>query len=103
MEDGARERDAKPLGSGFSPKHFLGVLSLANLAALALVVKPMKFDIELDRYLVVNWRSGKLIAKVSKMVSRPTVGIVSADGSASGSTHPLPAVFSSPIRPDIVQ
>jgi hypothetical protein len=37
------------------------------------------------------------------MVSRPTVGIVSADGSASGSTHPLPAVFSSPIRPDIVQ
>jgi len=37
------------------------------------------------------------------MVSRPTVGIISADGSASGSTHPLPTVFSSPIRPDIVQ
>lgn len=37
------------------------------------------------------------------MTSRPTVSIASADGSASGSTHPLPAVFSSPIRPDIVQ
>ncbi|MCJ1341128.1 hypothetical protein MMC09_006424 [Bachmanniomyces sp. S44760] len=37
------------------------------------------------------------------MTSRPTVTIASADGKASGSTHPLPAVFRSPIRPDIVQ
>ncbi len=37
------------------------------------------------------------------MTTRPTVTIASADGTASGSTHPLPAVFSSPIRPDIVQ
>ena len=37
------------------------------------------------------------------MSSRPTVGIVGADGASSGETHTLPAVFSSPIRPDIVQ
>ncbi|EHY55247.1 60S ribosomal protein L4B [Exophiala dermatitidis] len=37
------------------------------------------------------------------MSSRPTVGILGADGSSSGETHPLPAVFSAPIRPDIVQ
>ncbi|KAI9842490.1 MAG: hypothetical protein M1830_007799, partial [Pleopsidium flavum] len=37
------------------------------------------------------------------MTTRPTVTIASADGSLSGSTHPLPAVFKSPIRPDIVQ
>merc|ERR1711939_155136 len=39
----------------------------------------------------------------AKMSSRPTVGILGADGASSGETHPLPAVFSSPIRPDIVQ
>jgi len=37
------------------------------------------------------------------MASRPTVTILSADGTASGATHPLPRVFTSPIRPDIVQ
>lgn len=37
------------------------------------------------------------------MATRPTVTIVSADGTLSESTHPLPAVFRSPIRPDIVQ
>jgi hypothetical protein len=37
------------------------------------------------------------------MTSRPTVTIVSADGSPSKVTHPLPAVFKAPIRPDIVQ
>ncbi|KAI9809484.1 MAG: hypothetical protein M1826_003875 [Phylliscum demangeonii] len=37
------------------------------------------------------------------MATRPTVTIISADGSPSTSTHPLPAVFRSPIRPDIVQ
>jgi hypothetical protein len=37
------------------------------------------------------------------MSGRPTVGIVGGDGKAIGSTHPLPAVFSAPIRPDIVQ
>ncbi|KAI1614766.1 60S ribosomal protein L4-B [Exophiala viscosa] len=37
------------------------------------------------------------------MSNRPTVGILGADGAGSGETHPLPAVFSSPIRPDIVQ
>ncbi|KAF8861190.1 60S ribosomal protein L4 [Acephala macrosclerotiorum] len=37
------------------------------------------------------------------MASRPTVTILSADGTASGATHPLPKVFTSPIRPDIVQ
>jgi len=37
------------------------------------------------------------------MTTRPTVSILAADGSASGSSHPLPAVFKSPIRPDIVQ
>ncbi|KAJ9625941.1 uncharacterized protein PV06_01621 [Exophiala oligosperma] len=36
-------------------------------------------------------------------MSRPTVGILGADGASSGETQPLPAVFSSPIRPDIVQ
>ncbi|KAI9749185.1 MAG: glycine hydroxymethyltransferase shm1 [Chaenotheca gracillima] len=37
------------------------------------------------------------------MTTRPTVSIVGPDGQASGSTHPLPAVFRAPIRPDIVQ
>jgi len=39
----------------------------------------------------------------ANMTSRPTVTIVSADGSASEQTHPLPNVFKAPIRPDIVQ
>ncbi|KAI0157535.1 60S ribosomal protein L4-A [Xylariaceae sp. FL1272] len=37
------------------------------------------------------------------MASRPTVSIIGKDGTPSGATHPLPAVFASPIRPDIVQ
>ncbi|KAF2139745.1 uncharacterized protein K452DRAFT_320343 [Aplosporella prunicola CBS 121167] len=37
------------------------------------------------------------------MTSRPVVSIISADGSASEATHPLPEVFKAPIRPDIVQ
>lgn len=37
------------------------------------------------------------------MSNRPTVGILGADGKSSGKTHTLPAVFSSPIRSDIVQ
>ncbi|KZZ90991.1 Ribosomal protein L4 domain protein [Ascosphaera apis ARSEF 7405] len=37
------------------------------------------------------------------MASRPTVTILTAEGKPSGNTHPLPAVFSSPIRADIVQ
>lgn len=37
------------------------------------------------------------------MTSRPTVGILGGDGKSSGKTHTLPAVFSAPIRPDIVQ
>ncbi|KAK2763094.1 hypothetical protein FQN54_009728 [Arachnomyces sp. PD_36] len=37
------------------------------------------------------------------MASRPTVTIATADGKASGATHPLPTVFTAPIRPDIVQ
>lgn len=40
---------------------------------------------------------------IYKMSNRPTVGIIGADGASSGQTHTLPAVFSSPIRPDIVQ
>ena len=39
----------------------------------------------------------------ANMTTRPTVTIAGADGTPSGSTHPLPAVFRSPIRPDIVQ
>lgn len=39
----------------------------------------------------------------AEMSIRPTVTIAGADGTPSGSTHPLPAVFKSPIRPDIVQ
>lgn len=37
------------------------------------------------------------------MATRPTVTIAGGDGKASGKTHPLPAVFKAPIRPDIVQ
>ena len=37
------------------------------------------------------------------MTTRPTVTIATAEGKASGETYPLPAVFRSPIRPDIVQ
>jgi len=42
-------------------------------------------------------------AIAGKMTSRPTVTIATAEGKSSGETHPLPAVFKSPIRPDIVQ
>ncbi len=37
------------------------------------------------------------------MATRPTVTIASAEGKPSGKTHPMPAVFKAPIRPDIVQ
>lgn len=37
------------------------------------------------------------------MTSRPTVTVMGKDGKASGETHTMPAVFTSPIRPDIVQ
>ena len=37
------------------------------------------------------------------MASQPTVTILKADGTGSGSTHPLPQVFLSPVRPDVVQ
>ncbi|KAF2668833.1 putative 60S ribosomal protein L4 [Microthyrium microscopicum] len=37
------------------------------------------------------------------MTSRPTVTIIGADGKGSNKSHPLPAVFLAPIRPDIVQ
>ncbi|ERT02090.1 large subunit ribosomal protein L4e [Sporothrix schenckii 1099-18] len=37
------------------------------------------------------------------MSSRPTVTIQGADGKPTSATHPIPAVFLSPIRPDIVQ
>jgi hypothetical protein len=37
------------------------------------------------------------------MTSRPTVGIIGADGAATKKTIPLPSVFKAPIRPDIVQ
>ncbi|KAJ6130322.1 60S ribosomal protein L4-A [Penicillium capsulatum] len=37
------------------------------------------------------------------MASRPTVSIATAEGKPSGATQTLPAVFSAPIRSDIVQ
>lgn len=37
------------------------------------------------------------------MTSRPVVSIIGPKGKASDKTHPLPNVFRSPIRPDIVQ
>ncbi|TQS31679.1 hypothetical protein Golomagni_08032, partial [Golovinomyces magnicellulatus] len=37
------------------------------------------------------------------MASRPTVSIIGKDGAPTGATHTIPAVFASPIRPDIVQ
>ncbi|KAJ4313685.1 60S ribosomal protein L4B [Fusarium piperis] len=37
------------------------------------------------------------------MASRPTVSIIGKDGAPTGATHAIPAVFTSPIRPDIVQ
>lgn len=36
-------------------------------------------------------------------MSRPTVTIYGADGSATKDSAPLPNVFKAPIRPDIVQ
>ncbi|KAK7935742.1 60S ribosomal protein L4 [Apiospora marii] len=36
-------------------------------------------------------------------MSRPTVTIIGKDGAPSGASHPMPTVFTSPIRPDIVQ
>ncbi|OCK84222.1 hypothetical protein K432DRAFT_414158 [Lepidopterella palustris CBS 459.81] len=35
-------------------------------------------------------------------MSRPTVTIIAADGSASSSTYPMPEIFKAPIRPDVV-
>jgi len=40
---------------------------------------------------------------IAATMSRPTVTIFGADGSASSDSHPLPNVFKAPIRPDIVQ
>jgi large subunit ribosomal protein L4e len=37
------------------------------------------------------------------MASRPTVTIATAEGKPSGATAPLPAVFTAPIRLDVVQ
>ncbi|KAI9890325.1 MAG: hypothetical protein M1814_004235 [Vezdaea aestivalis] len=37
------------------------------------------------------------------MTTRPTVTVLSGEGKPTGSTHPMPAVFKAPIRPDIVQ
>ena len=37
------------------------------------------------------------------MTTRPTVTITSAEGKPSGASYPLPAVFTAPIRSDIVQ
>jgi large subunit ribosomal protein L4e len=37
------------------------------------------------------------------MADRPTVSIIGKDGKPTGATHTIPAVFASPIRPDIVQ
>jgi large subunit ribosomal protein L4e len=37
------------------------------------------------------------------MAERPTVSIIGSDGKPSGASHTIPTVFSSPIRPDIVQ
>ncbi|SPN97247.1 probable ribosomal protein RPL4A [Cephalotrichum gorgonifer] len=37
------------------------------------------------------------------MSSRPTVSIIGKGGRPSGESHPMPEVFASPIRPDIVQ
>jgi large subunit ribosomal protein L4e len=37
------------------------------------------------------------------MASRPTVSIIGKDGAPTGATHAIPAVFTAPIRPDIVQ
>ena len=37
------------------------------------------------------------------MATRPTVTVASAEGKATGSTIPLPAVFKVPLRTDVVQ
>lgn len=62
-----------------------------------------------------NYHAGQLILTIHlylqvlvppesiAMSSRPTVSIIGKDGAPTGATHAIPAVFSSPIRPDIVQ
>jgi large subunit ribosomal protein L4e len=57
---------------------------------------------------VSNWISLLIIGEAIdqtdfKMASRPTVTIIGGDGKATKNTLPIPAVFSSPIRSDIVQ
>lgn len=55
----------------------------------------LNFDLDIDQPDISNLST--------TMASRPTVTIATAEGKPSGATHPLPTVFSSPIRPDIVQ
>jgi hypothetical protein len=52
---------------------------------------------------VPNFNSFCSSPGVLKMTSRPVVSIIGPKGKASDKTHPLPNVFRSPIRPDIVQ
>ncbi|RDA86607.1 hypothetical protein CP532_5990 [Ophiocordyceps camponoti-leonardi (nom. inval.)] len=56
-------------------------------------------------YLEAKVLERRAVEKVSSfaMTSRPTVSIIGKDGAPTGDTHPMPAVFTSPIRPDIVQ
>ncbi|MCJ1258010.1 hypothetical protein MMC24_005839 [Lignoscripta atroalba] len=69
---------------------------------------PAKFNsressIELQETSTTNTDIEDAFRISPKMTTRPTVTIASADGTPSGETHPLPAVFKAPIRPDIVQ
>ncbi|KAG5796857.1 hypothetical protein H9Q69_004081 [Fusarium xylarioides] len=54
---------------------------------------------------ITNFDAARPEVQVSTfaMASRPTVSIIGKDGAPTGATHAIPAVFTSPIRPDIVQ
>ena len=83
-------------GKCFFPRHFQlgGKFGLAAPLGEDLLCQPLRLT-PITRRPAPN--------STLTMASRPTVSIIGKDGSSSGATHTLPAVFSAPIRPDIVQ
>lgn len=86
-------------------------ISSASLASVTISAKAFEGRCPTPSHIPRDWtnlapavnRRLTLDIYSTNMTTRPTVTIAGADGTPSGSTHPLPAVFRSPIRPDIVQ
>jgi hypothetical protein len=74
-----------------------------NIAKVLKALEIHKIEIASRTSTTSNFTFTTKAHQLIAMASRPTVTILSAEGKPSGSTHPLPKVFQSPIRPDIIQ